>query len=236
MKNQLLKLLPSALQIRLRRFYYTRRRTVSQAGQDFWIFGEAFNEKKNGFFVEIGSADGVYLNNTLLLETRYDWQGICIEASPTAFNSLKLVRSARCLNMCIDSKEGEVEFAPAGLFGGIVDNDTDNPVSAGKGIKLKTKTLVSVLKNENAPKIIDYLSLDAEGAEDRILGEFPFEEFRFNCMTIERPKALLREVLKRNCYVLVKEIPRLDVFYIHESFVDSYLENLRNFWERRSTW
>ena len=43
--------------------------TASQAGQDFWIYGEAFNEKKFGYFLDIGAHDGFTGNNTYLLES-----------------------------------------------------------------------------------------------------------------------------------------------------------------------
>jgi hypothetical protein len=57
-------------------------------------------------------------------------------------------------------------------MGGIVDRDVDNKESDtrnNKVIKLKTTTLISVLEDHHAPSIIDYLSIDVEGAEERIL-------------------------------------------------------------------
>ena len=53
---------------KLRAVKNTLRRSLSQAGQDFWVIGEAFNGKRNGYFVELGSADGITLSNTFLLE------------------------------------------------------------------------------------------------------------------------------------------------------------------------
>ena len=37
------------------------------------------------------------------------------------------------------------------------------------------------------PKLIDYMSLDVEGAEYEILKNFPFDKFKFKSMSIERP-------------------------------------------------
>ena len=50
----------------------------SQASQDKFIL-EILKNKKNGFFLEIGSHDPIYINNTYILETKYNWKGIMIE-------------------------------------------------------------------------------------------------------------------------------------------------------------
>ena len=36
----------------------------SQIGQDKYISGNIFNNKKNGFFIELGATDGISLSNT----------------------------------------------------------------------------------------------------------------------------------------------------------------------------
>ena len=36
--------------------------------------------KKEGFFLGIGVHDGINISNTYLLEAKYNWQGICVEA------------------------------------------------------------------------------------------------------------------------------------------------------------
>lgn len=225
--------LPSTVFYRLRLFRHRWRRFLSQLGQDFWVYGEVFNEKKGGFFVEVGAGGGLLISNTFLLENRYHWKGICVEANPETFKELTCVRKARCLNCCVDEEEGEVEFLQKGLLSGIVDGSTDLRDEVGKGgqtIKLKTRPLKAILDECQAPKTIDYLSIDIEGAEERVLASFPFGEYRFLSMTIERPKEALREILRKNGYVLVKEIPGYDCFYLHESFLPEYRRNLFLFW------
>jgi len=49
-----------------------------QAHQDKFILN-ILKEKKNGYFLEIGSNDPVHINNTYLLEKKYDWKGIMVE-------------------------------------------------------------------------------------------------------------------------------------------------------------
>jgi len=205
----------------------------SQAGQDLWIYGEAFNEQKNGFFVDIGAHDGINLSNTYVLESRYQWKGVCLEANPRTFKKLKLNRKVICDNSCIDSTEGEVEFLLDGSRGGILINDKDqSSVRERKDsvIRLKTISLEILFEKHAVPEIIDYLSMDVEGAEERLLADFDFESYMFRTMTIERPSRNLKSILKRNDYLLIKEIPNFDCFYIHKSFKSQYKKNLFQFY------
>jgi hypothetical protein len=51
---------------------------LGQANQDKFVLN-VLKEKKNGYFLEIGSNHPIEINNTYLLETQYDWKGIMIE-------------------------------------------------------------------------------------------------------------------------------------------------------------
>jgi len=230
------KFLPEKILAFAKRFMYRKSRTVSQLGQDYWVYGEVFNEKKDGYFLDIGAHDGISINNTYLLESRYKWSGLCIEANPITFANLKKNRHATCLNICLDAEEGEVDFILRGTLGGIVGPGFDNQEITAKTnhiIELKTKPLMQVLKEQQAPDIIDYMSIDVEGAEERILGAFDFNTYLFRCITIERPTLSLKDILNRNSYILIKEIPDLDCFYVHESFIKDYYRNVHAFNEKK---
>lgn len=54
------------------------KKSYSQIGQDLFVLNH-YNNKRNGYYVDIGSYDGVNFSNTYLLEKDYDWIGICIE-------------------------------------------------------------------------------------------------------------------------------------------------------------
>lgn len=186
------------------------------------------------FFLDIGAHDGVHLSNTFILEKRYNWDGICIEANPDTFLQLKNNRSCKCFNKCIDKKSGTAKFALKGVLGGIIANDCDNATEKDNNyVVVDTIRLDELLRQEKAPSVIDYLSIDIEGAEDRALLTFPFKEYVFNCITIERPSVELRNILVQNGYIMIKEIPDLDCFFIHNSFKDNYLKNLFQFSKKK---
>ncbi len=67
--------------------------SYSQLKQDIWVLNK-LNHKKNGFFVEAGACDGLYLSNTLLLEKEYDWSGICCEPNKQYYEKLLLNRKS----------------------------------------------------------------------------------------------------------------------------------------------
>ena len=94
--------------------------------------------------------------------------------------------------------------------------------------EVKTKSLVSILKNYNAPKIIDYLSLDVEGAEFDVLKNFNFTDYKFLSMTIERPSKELNDLLFRNNYVFVKNY-KVDTFYVHKDLIKKINIKLNKF-------
>jgi FkbM family methyltransferase len=229
------KLIPEILKSPIRSYLHSRRVYRSQAGQDFWVFGEVFDEMREGFFLDIGAHDGVELSNSYILEKRYNWSGICIEANPESFEQLKRNRRAICVNACLDASEGFVNFAKRGMFGGIISVKTDNKsVDSQSDINaMKTVTLEQLLKDIKAPNEIDYLSIDIEGAEERVLKGFPFKEYKFKCITIERPTDVLKDILKDNGYVLIKEIPGLDCFYLHHDFMDQYRSNVFSFYRKK---
>ena len=230
----LIQRLPWRVQQMITRVLLPRSASLSQAGQDEWVFGEVFNEMGSGFFLDIGAHDGVTISNTFLLEWRYGWRGICVEANPQSFRKLTQARRSTCVNVCLDRARGHVEFAVRDVLGGIVGEGMDNTGTEGSTVlRLEALPLKDVLTSHSAPSRIDYLSIDVEGAEDRVLDAFDFDSYRFNCMTIERPSESLRAIFHRHGYVLVKEIVGLDCFYVHSDFVASYKKNLFEYYDKK---
>jgi len=228
-----IKAIPKLLGLIIQPFLQRRSLHVSQAGQDVWVYGEVFNEMKNGYFIDIGAHDGIYLNNTYLLERRYGWRGLCVEANPASFKLLKKNRRAVCVNACLDGKAGFADFAQRGLMGGIIGPDTFNKDGDSCGVvRVKTQTLNHLFMEMNVPHDIDYLSMDIEGAEESVLKEFNFKDYTFKCITVERPTNMLKQIFTANGYMLIKEIPFFDCFYVHESFFDQYCKNLFDFHEK----
>ena len=203
------------------------RQYHGQKGQDRWIVEEVFPGKRGGFFVDLAATDGIKLSNTYVLEKRFGWTGIAIEPNPDSFALLRQNRSCICVNACIDGDFGKVEFLPNDGHGGIVADDTDNSPAmragrieewraAGRTLVLDAYPLAEILRLHAAPRAIDFFSLDVEGSETRILRTFPFDEYRFLAMCIERPTPELNALLFRHGYLFVRNV-NFDTFYVHQS-------------------
>lgn len=184
----------------------------SQIGQDKWVHS-VVGDKHDGYFIELGACDGLYLSNTLFFERELGWNGICIEPNNNYFNKLTNNRKCNKSNELVYSEEGHIlEFALDEATSGVVDNNIGPFTNKKYTVKKQTTTLSKILDNYNAPPIIDYLSLDVEGQEYNILSTFPFDRFKFRCLTVEHnaphvgtaQQEKIRQLLEKNGYTFVK--------------------------------
>ncbi|KAK2147634.1 hypothetical protein LSH36_544g06014 [Paralvinella palmiformis] len=170
-----------------------RRGDVSQMKQSTFVDG-LLNQRRRGFFVESGAAEGVQLSNSLFFETERDWSGLLIEPNPSFFRSLmSKKRNAYLVNACLSTNENvsEVLFKPAGYVGGIADKMEATLLSfvnkAHKhlcDLRLTCFPLVALL-DALGVRHVDYLSLDVEGPELDILRTIPFGRVTIDVVTVE---------------------------------------------------
>ena len=211
--------------------------------QDRWVIKKVFNGKRNGYFVEAGAGGQ---SNTYALETQFGWTGLGVEPHPRRYLDIKDKRSCVLENVCLTDVESEVEFlinhaAPGtsgiqGVIGDGIRNLAYHDNGATETVRLKGYPLVDLLRKHGAPKQIDYLSLDVEGAEWLILKNFPFDEYSFRCMTIERGSndyLRLRAKLLGQGYRLVK-VGCTDDYWLHPSVPYRVpVPDMLNSWARR---
>jgi hypothetical protein len=68
----------------------------SESGQESFVIA-MLESKRNGYYVEIGSAYPTLNNNTYLLETVYGWKGVGIEQHPGLVSEYRQVRKNACV-------------------------------------------------------------------------------------------------------------------------------------------
>jgi FkbM family methyltransferase len=175
----------------------------SQIGQDRWVAEKVFPGVGNGYFLDVGSADGFVNSNTWALEQR-GWKGICVDPFPSNMQG----RTCQMFREAVDAEGGQkVKFTNAGELGGIsnyIDRWKDL-VKDAKTVELTTVTLGNILQRANAPSFIHFMSLDIEGAELEALRGFPFDQYKIGSMAIEHnneePKrSQIEEFLKGKGY------------------------------------
>jgi FkbM family methyltransferase len=149
--------------------------SYSQLGQDIEVI-KFYNNKEGGFFIEIGANNGINLSNTYLLETRYNWKGICCEPIPSHFDELVKNRpNSICYKEAVYNQSGlTLAFDISNIsdvLSGIVDHIDKHKSTVDENkttIQVQTLSLLDVLNNANAPSFIEYMSLDTEGSEFEI--------------------------------------------------------------------
>lgn len=171
---------------------------VSQLGQDRLVL-QLLGGLRAGFFLDTGAADGVTASNTYVLEKQFGWSGVCVEPNDAMFADLAANRQCRCVHCCLSDREGLVDYLEAGMLGGIIDEYDPKHLAYAIGtfrlpvdeqgqprtVQKPARTLRSVLRQANAPPVIDYWSLDTEGSELTLLKSFPYDEFAFRVVTVE---------------------------------------------------
>lgn len=193
----------------------------SQSNQDKWVV-EFLKSKKNGYFIDLGAYDGIQTSNTYYMEKYLGWEGICVEANPIVYQSLIKNRNSKNINVALNSYVGECFF-------------TDDKITT-TGIKVPCNTLDNVLKENNCPKDIDYLSIDIEGYEYIVLQNFDFKKWNIGLITVEHNlycdgndrKNKLYQLLSINGFIrVVEDAPCLDKnpLYYNKPYEDWYINN-----------
>lgn len=213
---------------------------TSQAhtGQDKYLHNKFFKNKRNGVFVEIGAHDGISLSNTYFFEKELNWTGVCFEPLVSPFEKLKKNRRCICINSCVSSIEGFVEFLEVddimafpghpeyshNMLSGMLH--TYDPrhlerllkVELAKGgsykiTKMPSRRFNNVMKENNIFHI-DYLSIDTEGGELEILNSIDFDTFYIYVISVENnyddPK--IREVLTSKGFNLVTNLSHDEIY------------------------
>ncbi len=176
------------------KFFFWNERYSSQSGQDKIIKEVFFNNKKNGFFIEIGAYDGIMGSNCYYFEKYLNWDGIAVEPSNIQFEKLKKNRKCKVLNDAISNEVKEVEFMEVteGLtqMSGINDDSfkrniniiSNNQGSKMKAISIKTITFDQIVSKNTK---IDYLSIDIEGGEMNLLNSINFSDYEIKVISVE---------------------------------------------------
>ena len=194
--------------------------------QDLWVAHET-KGMRDGFFVEFGATDGVSGSNSFMLEQELGWRGILAEPARGWHVALRANRSGPIDLRCVWARTGER----------LTFNETDDAVystidrfSDGDGhalqrangtrYEVETISLIDLLSVHNAPKRIDYLSIDTEGSEAVILEAFDFAAYEPQLITVEHNRSSQRErlfaLLSAKGYVRrLENLSAADDWYVH---------------------
>lgn len=207
----------------------------SQLSQDLWValllncWSPKSLSNKNGYYVEFGGFDGLTFSNSYLFEKNFNWKGIIAE--PNRYFSDRCRENRSCIidNRCIWSESHKTfnfntvpnspELGTLELFEK-TDCHIDERMAQKRLVSVETVSLIDLLIEHNAPRIIDYLSIDTEGSELNILNAFDFDKYIFKIISIEHNFTDSREkicaLMAQNHYMrLPRNVSYCDDMYIN---------------------
>lgn len=193
------------------------------------IIRDFFQDRRDGFFLDVGCSYPVRGSNTYYLEKHLGWTGIGVDALADYESQWKKERpNSLFLAYLVTDRSGNREtfFKSPGL--GL--SSTNQELASGKlfGARLDTQelqidtiTLNDLLDREAVTKI-ELLSMDIEGHEPKALAGFDIERFQPELVVIERSvtparNRLIRRYFERHGYQLIER-------YIPFDPVNSYFE------------
>lgn len=196
----------------------------SEYCQDLWVLAMTKN-KKNGYFVEFGASNGIDASNTWLLENQFEWKGVLAEPSKSNFEILSRNRNCK-----LDSRAVWDQSNEQLLFCERNENYLSSVKSEGNKGSIRDEYYVTsvslndLLDEYNAPNIIDYVSIDVEGSELRILESFfKNKKYEVKLFTVEHnwreDKKRIIDLMQLNNYENVYiNLSHRDLFFIKKDF------------------
>lgn len=185
----------------------------------------------NGFYIEIGAYDGITQSNTFYLERKKNWKGILIEPSKKVFDKCIKYRSNKnyfynraCVSFNYKNKYLKLNYSGLKTYSDkflekkrIKDYISNPEILYGDRTytyNVLAVTMNSLLSKSNAPKIIDFMSLDTEGAEFEILKGINFKKYKFRYLLIESNSFVkLKKFMKKNEYDFIKKFNENDFLF-----------------------
>lgn len=147
----------------------------------------AFFGGTKGFFVEVGANDPHARSQTLHLE-RAGWTGILIEPQPDLAEQLRTMRTGKVFAVACSSPEHAGRTMPLHVAGPLSSLDREHMAPGAapeRVIEVPIRTLDSLLDEADAPKPLDFLSIDVEGHEIEVLRGFDIVRWRPRLILLE---------------------------------------------------
>lgn len=186
------------------------------------IIRDFFQDRKGGFFVDVGCAWPIKANNTYYLEKHLGWTGIGIDALNDYAAKWKEKRpNSKFFNFLVtENSEGSGSFYKSERMG---LSSTNQKVANGSqfpmGSKAKTeeiqvpKVCLNDLFDREGIKKIDLLALDIEGHELKVLEGLDLERFSPELIVAETGfdfKGKLTKYLKKHGYQKIQRYESFD--------------------------
>jgi FkbM family methyltransferase len=210
---------PSLIE-RLRAKYGPRQ--YSQWDEELAI-RDFFNDRRDGFFVDVGASDYKRDSTTFYLEKHLGWTGIAIDANKAYAEGYRLNRPGTAFfNLFVSNKDDQIQD--------FFLNRPDPRISSGSKahvlgfpkveesaielVKVPTLTLTTLLEHQKVTKV-DLLSVDIEGFEPLAMEGFDLQRFKPDLCIVEmqpRTQAVLLKYFQDRGYERIEKYSSFDKY------------------------
>ena len=171
----------------------------SQYEQDKFLNEVIFKNKKKGTFLDIGANDGITISNSYFFEKVLDWTGVCFEPQKEAFEKLQANRKSLNVNGCASDRtytdifynvvgHGEMLSGLKSQYDKKHFERIESTISEYGGSVFETNIQcydVNEFLITNQIIDIDFVSLDTEGGELKILKAIDLDVIKIKAVVIE---------------------------------------------------
>ena len=170
---------------------YLKRTQYSQWGEDQFI-NQFFKDKIDGIYLDIGCFHPVMYSNTCLLH-RKGWRGINIDINPTSIDLFNILRP-KDTNLCATINEiketfeiyYDDPFSPVNTLDKQFYENLENKNNKNtKKLFVESKSMQEILNISKIDKSIDFINLDVEGMDYKILKNINLNQLKPKLVSIE---------------------------------------------------
>jgi len=164
------------------------------------IYNSFFEDKKDGIMIEVGAAGPNYLSQSLFFR-EIGWRCVLIEPNPRFVEEHLKKNNEIYQYACSNFDQDDIDFELCLLGEGEVTNESfsslyiDEKFVKNSGfsskdilniqkIKVNVRKLDTILKELDI-KSIDYISIDVEDHEEKVLDGFSIQEYKPKIVLIE---------------------------------------------------
>jgi len=186
-------------------------------GNEEIIIRHLLNDRRDGFFLDVGAYHYKNESNTFFLEKYLGWEGIAIDANRSFEEGYKKNRlNTKFFNCFISDKSDElINFFivrdPQQLVksSGVIDFVSGHKTEK---IQVPTITLNDLLASLKVDRI-DFMNMDIELSEPRALAGFDIEKYRPELVCIEAHRQVRAPILS---YFKAHGYVRLDTYFLFD--------------------
>ena len=175
--------------IYLKNNFFFKKESYSMDKEDL-IIEEYFKNKNKGVYIDVGCYHPLQRNNTMLLYQK-GWRGINIDISDFSIKLFKFLRPDDFnLNVAVSNKEGEIDMFFQKKLSQLSTIKENSAKKAFQGNilnqKILSRKLTSILdEGKYKDQKIDFLNVDAEGADFEVLQSLDFNKYSPELICIE---------------------------------------------------